>query len=84
MRWRLVTLLKFARHHLGLRRPAFFLSGLMVKYEEFSILVYEILTAIDLPIKALYVPKDVFAIMPLAKTLAICTERGIVIANPSR
>ena len=56
----------------------------MVKYEEFSILVYEILTAIGLPIKALYVPKDVFAIMPLAKTLAICTERGIVIANPSR
>ncbi|KAG8213014.1 hypothetical protein J3R82DRAFT_11404 [Butyriboletus roseoflavus] len=31
----------------------------------------------------LYVPKDVFAVMPLAKTIAICTERGIVIANPS-
>ncbi|KAF8547962.1 hypothetical protein OG21DRAFT_1423939 [Imleria badia] len=33
--------------------------------------------------EALYVPKDVFAVMPLAKTLAICTERGVVIANPS-
>ncbi|KAG6373463.1 hypothetical protein JVT61DRAFT_6616 [Boletus reticuloceps] len=33
--------------------------------------------------ESLYVPKDVFAVMPLAKTIAICTERGIVIANPS-
>ena len=58
----------------------------MVKCVVFSLLAYEILTAIDLPIsiKALYVPKDVFAVMPLAKTVAICTERGIVIANPSR
>ncbi|KAG9315323.1 hypothetical protein JVU11DRAFT_4464 [Chiua virens] len=30
-----------------------------------------------------YVPKDVFAVMPLAKTVAICTERGVVIANPN-
>ncbi|KAH0833307.1 hypothetical protein J3R83DRAFT_12372 [Lanmaoa asiatica] len=31
----------------------------------------------------LYVPRDVYTVMPLAKTIAICTERGIVIANPS-
>ncbi|KIJ62800.1 hypothetical protein HYDPIDRAFT_29949 [Hydnomerulius pinastri MD-312] len=31
----------------------------------------------------LYVPKDAFSVMPLAKTVAISTERGIVIANPA-
>ncbi|KIJ14322.1 hypothetical protein PAXINDRAFT_163479 [Paxillus involutus ATCC 200175] len=31
----------------------------------------------------LYVPKDAFSVMLLAKTIAICTERGIVIANPA-
>lgn len=86
MRWRLVIPLKFAWRHHELSRPAFFLSDLMVKYELFSLLMYEMLTAIDLPIliKALYVPRDAFSVMPLAKTIAICTERGIVIANPSR
>ncbi|KAF9238478.1 hypothetical protein BU15DRAFT_88333 [Melanogaster broomeanus] len=31
----------------------------------------------------LYIPKEAFAVMPLAKTIAICTERGIVIADPA-
>ncbi|KAF9223416.1 hypothetical protein BS17DRAFT_705412 [Gyrodon lividus] len=31
----------------------------------------------------LYVPKDAFSVMPMAKTIAICTDRGIVIANPT-
>lgn len=34
--------------------------------------------------KPFYVPKDAYAVMPLAKTVAICTERGVVIANLSR
>ncbi|KAH7884721.1 hypothetical protein F5I97DRAFT_1929559 [Phlebopus sp. FC_14] len=34
--------------------------------------------------EALYVPKDAYAVMPLAKTIAISTDRGIVIADPTK
>jgi len=34
--------------------------------------------------QTLYVPKDAYSITPLAKTIAISTEKGIVIADPSK
>ncbi|KAG1722954.1 uncharacterized protein EDB91DRAFT_1240160 [Suillus paluster] len=33
--------------------------------------------------EALYVPKDAYSVTPLAKTIAISTEKGIVIADPT-
>lgn len=33
--------------------------------------------------EALYVPKDAYSVIPLAKTIAISTEKGIVIADPT-
>jgi hypothetical protein len=34
--------------------------------------------------QALYVPKDAYSVTPLAKTIAISTEKGIVIADPTK
>jgi hypothetical protein len=34
--------------------------------------------------QALYVPKDAYSVTPLAKTIAISTEKGIMIADPTK